>query len=129
MTAIPMLLALHIETALDTSETDLIRSMARISIGQSLLALGELKEIPVIKRAIPIFEMVLAKKNLYSVPPAMVGDDPSQVSVDELSDQREAGYFLPHDLQGDCTSFLGDLMDFNVLDRWEAGQLDFPGVF
>lgn len=128
MTAIPMLLALHIETALDTSESDLIRSMARISIGQSMLALGELKEIPVIKRAIPIFEMVLAKKNLYSVPHATAGDDPSQVPVNDLSEQREAGYFLPQDLQGDYTSFLGDIMDFNVLDRWE-GQLDFSGVF
>lgn len=135
MTAIPTLLALHIESALDTSETDLVRSMSRISIGQTVLVLNELKEIPVIRRAIPIFEMVLAKKNLYPGPLPTAERDPVPVSTNERGRNESdtsrplSGVSLPQDGQGDYTSFLGDFMDFDVLDRWEIGQLDFPVMF
>lgn len=135
MTAIPTLLALHIESALDTSETDLIRSMSRISIGQTILVLNELREIPVIKRAIPIFEMVLAKKNLYPGALATAERDPVPAMVDKRdrnqsnTSRPQSGVTMPQDVQGDYTSFLGDFMDFDVLDRWEIGQLDYPVMF
>ncbi|KAJ6122689.1 hypothetical protein N7512_005154 [Penicillium capsulatum] len=135
MTVIPTLLALHIESALDTSETDLIRSMSRMSIGQTMLVLNELKEIPVIKRAIPIFEIVLAKKNLGSNALAAAERNPRTIPANERdrnesdASRPQSGVFLPQDAQGDYTSFLGDFMDFDVLDRWEIGQLDFPGLF
>lgn len=58
------LLALHIESALDPDETDLVRFMARISISQTILLLNQGKEIPALKRALPVFEEILAKKNL-----------------------------------------------------------------
>ncbi|EAU36048.1 predicted protein [Aspergillus terreus NIH2624] len=131
MTAIPTLLALHIESALDTSETDLIRSMSRISIGQTMLVLNELREIPVIKRAMPIFEVVLAKKNLY---PTSFGPADSVPQIDDRQNEPDLprpqmGAFVPQDVQGDCTFYLGDFIDFDVLDRWEVGQLDSPAIF
>lgn len=136
ITVMPTLLALHIESALDTSETDLIRSMSRISISQTMLVLGELKEIPVIKRAIPIFEMVLSKKSLYSVPHATAEQHVLQTPADEFSrneshtsSRTQSGVFLLQEAQGEYSSFLGDFMDFDLLDRWELGQLDFPGTF
>ena len=43
------LLALHIESALDPTETDLVRSMAQISVTQTMLLLTQGKEIPAIK--------------------------------------------------------------------------------
>lgn len=136
VTAMPTLLALHIESALDTSETDLTRSMSRISISQMMLVLGELKEIPVIKRAIPIFEMVLSKKGLSSAPHATVEQHMLQTPADECTrnesddpSRMQSGVCSSQDAQEEYTSFLGEFMDFDVLDRWELGQLDFPGTF
>ncbi|KAH8738441.1 hypothetical protein BGZ61DRAFT_440039 [Ilyonectria robusta] len=136
ITAMPTLLALHIESALDTSETDLVRSMSRISISQMMLVLGELKEIPVIKRAIPIFEMVLSKKSLSSAPHATVEQHMPQTPADECTrnesndqSRMQSGVLSFQDAQEEYTSFLGEFMDFDVLDRWELGQLDFPGTF
>ncbi|KAH7109788.1 hypothetical protein EDB81DRAFT_375234 [Dactylonectria macrodidyma] len=63
-TCIPILLALHIETALDTAELDVTRSMSRISISQAMLVLKHMAEIPPIQQILPIFERVLARHNL-----------------------------------------------------------------
>lgn len=63
------LLALHIETALDADETEINRSMARISISQTILLLNQGREIPVLKRALPVFEEIIRKKNLGSISP------------------------------------------------------------
>lgn len=68
VTTIALLLALHIESALDPTETDLIRSMSRISISQTMLLLTQGREIPVLKRALPKFQEILMKGNLYLVP-------------------------------------------------------------
>ncbi|KAK0716845.1 hypothetical protein B0T26DRAFT_750994 [Lasiosphaeria miniovina] len=68
ITIMPALLALQIEAALDPSETDVVRSMSRIAIGQTMLVLTQLREVPAIKRAIPVFEAVLSKMKLYSPP-------------------------------------------------------------
>ncbi|KAF4451650.1 hypothetical protein F53441_5329 [Fusarium austroafricanum] len=65
ITTITALLALHVESALDSSESALIRSMARISIQHTMLALDQIRDIPAIKRALPAFESVLSKNKLY----------------------------------------------------------------
>jgi len=62
------LLALHIKSALDPMETDLVCSMSRISIAQTMLLLKQGRDIPVIKRALPILEQVLEKNNLGLIP-------------------------------------------------------------
>ena len=54
---------------MDPTEADLVRSMARIAIGQSMLVLAQGKGVPVLKKALPIFEQILKKKNLSSEDP------------------------------------------------------------
>jgi len=65
------LLALHIETALDATETDLVRSMARISISQTMLLLDQGKDVPVICRALPAFQQILAQRSSLVLLPAV----------------------------------------------------------
>ncbi|KAF5550813.1 cutinase transcription factor 1 beta [Fusarium napiforme] len=65
ITTITALLALHIESALDAAESSLIRSMARISVQHTMLALDQIRDTPAIKRALPAFEIVLYKNKLY----------------------------------------------------------------
>ncbi|RSL82428.1 hypothetical protein CEP51_005176 [Fusarium floridanum] len=72
-TCIPILLALHVETVLDTTESELNQSMSRISISRVLLILKHMKEIPSIAQVLPVFEQVLAKHSLIS-PSADAGD-------------------------------------------------------
>lgn len=62
------LLAFHIEAALDPTEADLIRSASRISISQMMLFLDQGREIPTLKRALPIFGNILTENDLYLVP-------------------------------------------------------------
>ncbi|KAK3048838.1 hypothetical protein LTR09_009733 [Extremus antarcticus] len=132
VTTMPALLALHIESALDPGETDLVRSMARISISQTMLVLTQGKEIPALKRALPVFEDIVAKKNVYWVPPTNLGQIPAQLSqnnsmadaysslhpqINVVSSQSEQYVYDPP---------LGlDFLDFDFL--WQIEQLDFAG--
>jgi hypothetical protein len=137
VTTITALLALHIESALDPAETDLIRSMARISISQTMLVLTQGKEIPVLKRALPVFEDTLTKKGLYSLPPNSLG----QVSVQSHpQDNRVADpHSSPHSEVNVVSSQLEqcennpsfdvDFLGFDFLDEWQIGQLDSTGQY
>lgn len=69
VTTLTALLALHIETALNPSETELVRSRARISISQTMLVLNQAKEFPALRKALPVFEEILARKNICSPTP------------------------------------------------------------
>lgn len=141
------LLALHIEAALDPAETDLIRSMARISISQTMLLLTQGREIPALKRALPIFEEILAKKNLYSVvassnvlcPAHAVTcmQLPSQESNNNHGSMAADAYnALPNAPQTSVAlsqlwpwendpSVYGDILGFDLLDEWQIDKLDF----
>jgi hypothetical protein len=137
VTTITALLALHIELALDPAETDLVRSMSRISISQTMLVLTHGKDIPVLKRALPIFEELLAKNHLYFAPPNVLGQAPGKSQpqdssmvdayasphrqVDAASSQLEQFGYIP--------SFDADFLGFDFLDQWQAGQLDYPGSY
>ena len=131
------LLALHIESALDPAETDLIRSMARISISQTMLVLNQGKRIPALKRALPVFEEILAKKNLYLVPPNIVGQVPAQSQSQDNS--MADAYASPHtqvrvvspqlEPCENSPSFGVDFLGFDFLDEWQIGQLDFTGRY
>ncbi|KAM5347641.1 hypothetical protein ACJ41O_007465 [Fusarium nematophilum] len=72
-TCIPILLALHVETVLDTTESEVNQSMSRISISRVMLILEHMKEIPSIAQVLPVFEHVLAKHNLVSPPADAAG--------------------------------------------------------
>jgi len=126
ITTITALLALHIESALDPGETDLIRSMARISISQTMLVLAQGKEIPALKRALPVFEEILTKKNLYLVPPNVSGQVPvqSQSQDNGMADAyaSQAGAVSSRPEQGESNlSFDVDFLGFDFLDEWQIG--------
>lgn len=122
ITTIIALLALHIESALDPTETDLVRSMAQISISQTMLVLTQGKEIPALKRALPLFEEILDKKNLYLVPPSSVGQIQDKTLVDaDASLHMQAEQYENNPLLYD------DFLGFDLLDEWQIGQMDFIG--
>jgi len=133
VTTITALLALHIEFALDPVETDLVRSMARISIHQAMLALTQGKEIPVFKRALPVFEDILAKKDLYLVSASSLGQGPVQSQSHEnnmaapyASPNTQDGALLARSEHGENNlSFDVDFLGFDFLDEWQIGQLHF----
>lgn len=129
MTTITALLALHIETALDPSETNLARSMAQLSIAQTMLVLDHGKEIPVFKRALPIFVDILSKNGLYLAPHSSFG----QLSATQLHSRTNDvvnAYASPHtpveavspqfEQQQWETNALWDLdfLGFGFLDEW-----------
>ncbi|KAL6232810.1 hypothetical protein BDW75DRAFT_216838 [Aspergillus navahoensis] len=135
ITTITALLALHIESALDSSESSLIRSMARISIQHTMLALEQIQDIPAIKRALPAFEMVLSKNKLY---PASFRDIEQVNTMPPVShdDTLNDGNILPStqaDLalsQDEQQLFsYGDFLGFDFLDRWQMEQLEFTGIY
>ncbi|KAH8817381.1 hypothetical protein F5884DRAFT_897032 [Xylogone sp. PMI_703] len=138
-TTITALLALHIESALDPAETDLVRSMARISISQTMLVLIQGNEIPALKRALPVFERILAKKNLYLLPPSNLGQVPAQSPAQSQENSIADAYALPPTQVGVASSQLGqcennsafnvDLLGLDFLDEWQIGQLDFTGSY
>lgn len=131
----PALLALHIESALDPAESDLVRSMARISINQTMLVLAQGQEIPALKRALPVFEEILAKKNLYLVP--LNNTDRVPVQSQGHNNLAET-YASPHTQasmassqlgQDGNPSFYGDFLGVDFLDGWQIEQLDFTGRY
>ncbi|KAF5979580.1 cutinase transcription factor 1 beta [Fusarium bulbicola] len=85
ITTITALLALHIESALDAAESSLIRSMARISVQHTMLALDQIRDTPAIKRALPAFEIVLSKNKLYP----MSTSDTEQVNTMQTISQDQ----------------------------------------
>ncbi|GFP51862.1 fusaric acid cluster transcription factor FUB12 [Trichoderma asperellum] len=130
ITTITALLALHIESALDPAETDLVRSMARISISQTMLVLTQGKEIPALKRALPVFEEILAKKNLYPVQPSVLGQAPTQsqsqdnIMADAYTSPNTQFNIVPSQLeQGENNLPLyGDFLGLDFLDDWRLGS-------
>ncbi|KAJ4171932.1 hypothetical protein NW754_007528 [Fusarium falciforme] len=133
VSTMPALLALHIETALDPSETDLVRSMAKLSISQTMLVLDQIKDVPAISRALPAFEMVLSKKNLYSTPSSH-SESMQSPSAQDRPNQSSALLHAHTGIDshlglGEHLSPHGDFLGFDFLDRWEMEELDFTGIY
>ncbi|KAM3545532.1 hypothetical protein ARSEF1564_001526 [Beauveria bassiana] len=146
MTAVPALLALHLEAALDPSESELVRSMSRISISQAMLALYQLREIPAVKKAIPLYELILSRKKLYdgSGGPADDDDDgdggddgdaPQVCSPPESPWEEAAGTVVvpprlrPNaelaDVPGEYfDSFVRDFLEYDAVGKWDFEQVD-----
>jgi hypothetical protein len=116
--------------------------MAQISINQTMLVLSQGKEIPVLKRALPIFEEILVRKNLYPVQPSIVGQIPMQPQLqdnstpDAYTSLNTQVNILPSQLEQDegnlslYSDFIGlDFLDGWRLDSWNFhdGNIDFQG--
>uniref|UniRef100_A0A8H7K7D3 Xylanolytic transcriptional activator regulatory domain-containing protein n=1 Tax=Bionectria ochroleuca TaxID=29856 RepID=A0A8H7K7D3_BIOOC len=134
ITTLAALLALHIESALDPTETDLIRSLARISISQIMIILNHGKEIPALKRALPVFEEVLARKNLSLISLSSLHQEPVHL---QSQDNTINAYTSLHTQMGADSSQIEppvnnlfpnvDFLGFDFLDEWQIGDLEFTG--
>lgn len=102
-----------------------------------MLVLGQLKEIPAIKRAIPVFELVLSNKGLPGAPamplsntaPHNVSDE-QNVNGSNLANRLQPDMYQLQDAPGELyDAFLGDFLDFNVMDKWDFGQNDFTRIY
>ncbi|KAF5672303.1 cutinase transcription factor 1 beta [Fusarium heterosporum] len=133
ITTITALLALHIESALDSSQSSLIRSMARISIQHTMLALGEIEDIPAVKRALPAFEMVLSKNKLQVSSLRDIGHS-NLIPDNSLHDDH-----VPQSTRSDMTLDQGGNNDqlftnsefsgLELFNQWQMEQLDFAGIY
>ena len=107
-----------------------------------MLLLTQGKEIPALKRALPVFEEILAKKNLYLVPPNVPGHLSAQLQSQSQSQNNsiEDANASPHlQISGvvlsqseqweDNASFDVDFLGFDFLDEWHIGQLDTTGRY
>ncbi|KAM0326052.1 hypothetical protein ACHAPQ_007830 [Fusarium lateritium] len=130
ITTITALLALHIESSLDSSESSVIRSMGRISIQHTMLALVQVEDNPAVKRALPVFEMILSKNNLRL--PLIQGDD-QNTQVPPASDDGTLhdGHILPptesnfdtnEDYHTEHSFTPGDFTGFDFFDRWHISR-------
>jgi phage gp45-like len=109
--------------------------MARISISQIMLVLSQGEEIPVLKRALPVFEEILAKKDLYLVPPKILGQmtAQSQAQGNSMTDVNGSSHTQVTVTSSDVEThdnsplFDADFLGFDFLDEWQCGQMDFIG--
>lgn len=106
--------------------------MAMISISQTMLVLNEGKEIPAFKRALPLFEDIIAKKRLF-LPSHGLVEAPTQLRSE--NNRLTNVYDLPRLQIDNAPSQIeqwendpivyGDYLGFDFLDQWQIGQLDF----
>lgn len=95
-----------------------------------MLVLTQGKEIPALKRALPVFEEILAKNNLYLVPPHILGQVPAQLQsqdnsmADAYTSPNTQVHIVPSQLeQGESNLPLyGDFLGFDFLDDWRLGS-------
>ncbi|KAJ9143305.1 Fusaric acid cluster transcription factor FUB12 [Pleurostoma richardsiae] len=131
---VPAVLALYIEVALDDSESDLTRSMARMHIIQGMLLLKQLQEFPSIQRALLAFDWVLTQKDLLSAtpPPELPPNAPSLPRGGFLSDPDEkpateqdstAFNSTTPDLFGESGQWFEEFLGFDFLDNLELTSL------
>jgi hypothetical protein len=105
--------------------------MAQISISQTMLIITQGKEIPALKRALPIFEQILAKKNLYLVPLSVLDQVQVHTQSQPQDNSIEDAYSLLHTQVGVVPSQLeqseshpplyDDFLGFDFLD-WRLGD-------
>ncbi|KAF4992927.1 hypothetical protein FGRMN_6871 [Fusarium graminum] len=132
ITTIAALLALHIESALDSSQSSLIRSMAQISIQHTMLALGEIDDNPAVKRALPAFEMVLSKNklNVPSLRDIRLSNPMIDNSIhDEQPQTTESNLTMDQDGNNDQLFTNGEFAGLDLFNQWQMEQLDFTGIY
>ncbi|KAJ3549754.1 hypothetical protein NM208_g329 [Fusarium decemcellulare] len=120
---IPILLALHIEIALNRGEQEMTRSISRIFISQSMLLLRQMAEVPPMNGILASFERFLAR---HRITPAETGveiiaptDGPEvNVSQEFHGTTWGAGSFAAGWQDLPDFDFSGDFTGFGFLDTW-----------
>ncbi|KAK1522335.1 uncharacterized protein CCOS01_10047 [Colletotrichum costaricense] len=122
---IPIALALHIETALDATESNATKSMSLIYIRQGLLILEQLQDSPVMKRVLSIFEWALTRLDLIpevsqdkQVSDGVRAGSEQDGSVDQVgaSTGQEFGEMLDQ-----MEPWFGDFLGLDFLDNLRSG--------
>lgn len=94
-----------------------------------MLALHQLREMPPIKKAIPIFELILAKKGLYrevTIPKQVnSAQEEPETGPDTQSQDQSSDVPAPDNLDGSYDSFITEFLEYDTLNKWDFGQLDF----
>lgn len=91
-----------------------------------MLVLAQGKDIPVLKRALPIFEDILTKRNLHLV--GQILTQPSLPRVDEVvHGDVEQNAALPQLGQSEIDSVFLDVnfLGLDFLDEWPMGPMEF----
>ena len=105
-----------------------------------MLFLTQGKEIPALKRALPVFEEILVKNNLYLVPSNILGQVPAQSQSQSQDNSMADAYASPHTQVSAVSSsqleqcennpsFDVDFLGFDFLDEWQIGQQDLTGRY
>jgi hypothetical protein len=94
-----------------------------------MLVLTQGKEIPALKRALPVFEEILVKKNLYLVPPNILDQVPARSRSQSQSQDNSLADASQWEQCENNPSFNVDFLGFDFLDEWQIGQLDFNGRY
>lgn len=111
--------------------------MARISIQHTMLALVQVEDNPAVKRAFPVFEMILSKNKIH-LPASIDHDRTNQVPPVYGDHTLHDGHILPsadanleptQDNNHDDLFTPGDFNGFEFFDRWQLEQLDFTGIY
>ncbi|KAK1486949.1 hypothetical protein CABS01_13082 [Colletotrichum abscissum] len=122
---IPIALALHIETALDATESSATKSMSLIYIRQGLIILEQLQDSPVMKRVLSIFEWALTRLDLIpevsqdkQVSDGVRAGSDQDGSVDQVgaSTGQEFGEMLDQ-----MEPWFGDFLGLDFLDDLRSG--------
>lgn len=98
-----------------------------------MLVLTQGEEIPVLKRALPVFEEILTKKNLCLVPPNSLSQAPtqSQAQDNSTSDAHDSSHIQVSPSYPSEQWERNPMFDVNFLgfdsDDWQIGEFDFTG--
>lgn len=119
-----VLLAMHIESAFNPSETELVQSMSRISISQTMLLLNQGKDIPVLKRALPVFEDILAKRGSLTIDITSQSTLPPRSETSSTPDMYSTTAIdILHSGQPESNPTLyEDLLGLDFMDDWKLGD-------
>lgn len=104
-----------------------------------MLVLTQGKEIPALKRALPVFEEILVKKNLYLNPPNILGQVPvqsqSQPQGNTMADTDASSHTQASEVLSELEQyennllFDADFLGFDFLGEWQTGEMDFTSQY
>jgi hypothetical protein len=93
-----------------------------------MLVLTQGKEIPVLKRALLVFETILTKKSLHLIPQSQSQDS----SMAESYASLYAHASIPSSQSEQCednTLFDINYLGFDFMDEWQIEQMDYTGRY
>ncbi|CEJ91840.1 hypothetical protein VHEMI07528 [[Torrubiella] hemipterigena] len=124
ITTMMVLLAMHIESAFNPAETELVQSMSRISISQTMLLLNQGRDIPVLKRALPVFGDILAKKGDLAIDITSQSTLPPRPETSNTPDMyfTTAIDVLHSGQPSNNPTLYEDLLGLDFMDDWKLGD-------